>query len=893
LAARSAAGRPRGSGESRSHDVPPVLHLLNLLLLLTFLIWTFSLGCFRSRDMDIWWHLRAGREILATKSVPRYDTYTFAAEGQDWIDLHWLFQILVATLYGAGGSEALTLASATVATLTVLLLISSQRVLGRWGLTLLLWSPAVLLMSGRFYPRPEILTLCFLATYLALVPRLKRAPRLIWVFLPLQVLWTNTQGLFVLGLIVLGVHLTEMVGRWLVWRSPALDRLFWAGVLAWIATPLINPYGWKGAVFPVVLFQRLGPEHDFYGRHIGELMSIATFIERNGIRNPYLILHLALLVAGTASFLLPLWRRRVPLARLVLWAAFAWLGLQATRNSGLFALMAGTCLVQNVQDWLPGATGPKETASWVRLSLGRLAGVLALGAAAALVLSGAWYEWVGEGRLVGLGEHPSWHAHEAARWVSKPGMPERNVAYHEGQAALVEFYMRPEQRVWCDPRLEVVPKEALAAYYELSDALRRGEPGWRRLMARLPQPCSVLLDLGTHQAAVATLLAAPEWTCIWFDDVAAVFLPEREARRLGHQSVSFEERYFALTPAACLETERVQAEHAVELARSLLERPASLRSTAVALLYTGQLHAQRLLERDVQRVHPWRLLGIASFLLWLTEASKPSPSPPGTLPDFVRDAELLRARYALNQALALAPRDFVTRAYLFQLCRLAGDPSEALRHGAVLDRRSPRTAQERELLPLLRQLFQELQQNMGRHSVPSLKEPRSLEELWKQVYTLLAAGHYEEAARWLDRYLPEGSQSAATTNPPSDALWPLVATSVKIRLLRGNPAEARQVLKRCYGSALSGAALTARASSYYAEGNFDQALRYYSDAFRTGDPSALLGIMRCLVRQQKASDALQQLVRAKQLLRDDSALTPSLSLLEEFLKRSRAGSQIR
>src|SRR5271157_1961363 len=64
------------------------------------------------------WHLRLGREILATGSVPRCDTLTFTRADTTWVDQSWAFDVVLATVVDAWGwSAAIALASLGLATL--------------------------------------------------------------------------------------------------------------------------------------------------------------------------------------------------------------------------------------------------------------------------------------------------------------------------------------------------------------------------------------------------------------------------------------------------------------------------------------------------------------------------------------------------------------------------------------------------------------------------------------------------------------------------------------------------------------------------------------------------------------------------------------------------------
>jgi hypothetical protein len=61
-------------------------------------------------DGDVWWHLRAGEEILATGVVARFDTWSFTALGVPWISQDWLTNTAMAAVRGIGplGETALS-----------------------------------------------------------------------------------------------------------------------------------------------------------------------------------------------------------------------------------------------------------------------------------------------------------------------------------------------------------------------------------------------------------------------------------------------------------------------------------------------------------------------------------------------------------------------------------------------------------------------------------------------------------------------------------------------------------------------------------------------------------------------------------------------------------------
>ena len=70
--------------------------LLDGILLALVVTAAFLLGCQELFDSDVWWHVRAGQWIWASGRVPASDPFTFASADRPWIDLHWLFQLMLA-----------------------------------------------------------------------------------------------------------------------------------------------------------------------------------------------------------------------------------------------------------------------------------------------------------------------------------------------------------------------------------------------------------------------------------------------------------------------------------------------------------------------------------------------------------------------------------------------------------------------------------------------------------------------------------------------------------------------------------------------------------------------------------------------------------------------------
>src|ERR1044072_5921205 len=56
-----------------------------------------------SIDPDLWWHLKAGQQMIDTRSVPHTDDYSFTKQGSEWVAHEWLSEVLMAVIYRFSG----------------------------------------------------------------------------------------------------------------------------------------------------------------------------------------------------------------------------------------------------------------------------------------------------------------------------------------------------------------------------------------------------------------------------------------------------------------------------------------------------------------------------------------------------------------------------------------------------------------------------------------------------------------------------------------------------------------------------------------------------------------------------------------------------------------------
>lgn len=658
------------------------------LLLLAAL--AFFLGCFEMGNYDIWWHLRTG-QLIPQRGVPLTDWYSFGSEGNAWIDVHWGFQLLMATIHGRYGIPGMILTKAIIGTAAVVLcLLAYNR---HWPVTVqvIVWLPALLLLSSRLYVRPEICTLFFTAVYLCVLFHAEKSPWLLWLLPVAQVLWSNCQGLFIFGPILLAMYFAEAIARLGQVRG-VFRHLIPVTLLVAVAC-CISPYRIGNVLFVFELWTRMRPEGQVFRENIAELMDLNTFWRRGGYGNEYVWMLVTLLGLSVVS-VVAAWREILVnrrLFRLLPLVAFGWLSWQATRNGNHFALVAGTIISWN----FASAIGERSF-RWVAPCF-NAALVLAVGY---FVVHGDWYERVGGHRRTGFRERQGFYSHEAVRIAGLPGMPERAAIIHMGHAALYIFHNGPEKQVLFDGRLEVHSQAEFERYMAWQDLLTKGED-WESFLKSLDINL-MIIDAEHNHVSQVTAFMSPNWRCVHFDDVLAVFV--RRDWQLPEGVTEFDFQYWLFDGRLPLfQSPRPQpvakpswwllppdivfpdqsdrlAERLYNLSLAMGERTLGVSPLETTLLLNGLKQSQLAIRRRPWSAETYRRMGM-QYLLAARMASLKEQTPTVTAPWQSTSGTLFAtAVHCLQLALECDPNDYSSHVYLYEAASNAGMLDKSLFH---------------------------------------------------------------------------------------------------------------------------------------------------------------------------------------------------------------------
>ncbi|MFH1479316.1 MAG: hypothetical protein ABIG92_06050 [Candidatus Omnitrophota bacterium] len=301
---------------------------MKIILTILFLIVVFVSQVNTITDTDLWGIIKAGEYIVSSVSIPHLDIFSYALGDVSWIDHEWLSQVLYFLIYTVFGLAGLNIFKALIVTACFFILFSSDLFNDKKYtiLPLMLGFLSILSFSYRSTLRPEILSYLLLCIYIYTLEKEKR----LWILLFLQIAWVNMHGFFILGpLVVLFYCLGSMIRRDNK-RAIMLSGLFFLVSIL----NLLNPYGLKGAVYPLSVARGLFNSQAILFKETSELMMP---IEMGFFS---FVFFWALVMIVSVTFLLNLKKARIEHALLFL-AAFI-VSFFSLRGVPVFSL---TCMV--------------------------------------------------------------------------------------------------------------------------------------------------------------------------------------------------------------------------------------------------------------------------------------------------------------------------------------------------------------------------------------------------------------------------------------------------------------------------------------------------------------------------------------------------------------------
>jgi hypothetical protein len=480
-----------------------------------------ALAIHRLFAYDIWWQIAAG-EWIASHGLPSVDPFSYGFPGGEWIEPRWLWCLLAYSVFSAFGVNFLILLKVLLLGVSFGLFLRLGRGQPRWavaaGMTLLL-----IAAYERFAVRPELLSFAALLFVFLAVQRYRGGDeRWLWTLPVLQLVWSNAHTLWILGPVTLWII---VVAEWVEARlAPRFAfarrddtisgtrwrRLTLVTVVTTIVT-LINPYFFRGVMFPFGLFREISAGHMF-SEAISELRSpFSSYFFAADFRT---IGYLAVIVVSAASFVAN--RKRLSLSRLALWAAYLFLSIEAWRNVSLFGFVAGSIAMLNLGEATRAGAGKPVTpiVAWgVRAVVGLFVLVMI-----PLVVTDRFQRSQLSHKRFGFGVSDHRFPVRALAFVDEQGLP-TPVMHALGDGGYVLFEGGPRS-AYADGRLEVYDSTDLEYAFQVTWSGEGLEEETERTGVRV---VLVRNDIG-YRPLLRQLERNPEWLPVYFDHLHIVYL---------------------------------------------------------------------------------------------------------------------------------------------------------------------------------------------------------------------------------------------------------------------------------------------------------------------------------------------------------------------------------
>lgn len=328
-----------------------------LLFMTAFVI---GICTFKMLDRDFWWHITAGKIMVTEQRWIDLDPFAYAREGMEYISTHeWLAQVVLYLVHASGGITGIIVFRTILIAMAAAFVLAIDR--KRLWPNVFIAAYAVNAARPGFMDRPQLFTFVLLAAFVWLACHIlddDRAGRgehgskrehLLWLFIPLEILWVNFHGgAALVGIGIVGALFMQRLSDWAFATTPqerselghGLRRALTISVLTALCF-FATPTGWHNMSFLVTLLT------DKTVEFISEWKPRAIGL--------YLADYAVVWLVGLSTIALA---RRKTVFTTIVFLAMGYLSLKAFRHEMLFAFAAAGLVIYQLkhaprwQSWL-------------------------------------------------------------------------------------------------------------------------------------------------------------------------------------------------------------------------------------------------------------------------------------------------------------------------------------------------------------------------------------------------------------------------------------------------------------------------------------------------------------------------------------------------------------
>ncbi|NPU85349.1 MAG: hypothetical protein HPY65_12805 [Syntrophaceae bacterium] len=466
----------------------------------------FFLGifCNNTIDWDLWGYLAFGRLFWETGAFPYQDVFSYTPTKPLWVYHEWLTGIIFFPIYKNFGAAGLQLLKYLLGMVTVGLVCVTavRRKATPFFVFLALIVAGNLIKAGYSPVRAQVFTYLFfvLTLYLLDQARAGKHWKYLWWLVPVELLWCNLHGGFVVGLSMIGIY---TVGEAVSGRK---YYPYAAILLAAALITLVNPYGceyWR-YMAGAVLMPR--PE-------IGEWQNVFATVFSDEYRSYGVQYTIVFLLSVPLVF----WYPKRDLTTIIVLSATLIMGLLSIRNTVFFALaFAAFSPVIMKEFWEALKSDPKIIKRYSRF---RMIGLMLIIVITSWTVGSSLFKFI-VGSPLELRIYRVYYPVGAVEMIQKNNLKGNILPWFEWGEYLI-WTLYPDNRVSMDGRYETVYRDSVSTEYFNFIFAR---DNWRDFLEKYPHD----MILVRSDSKIRVLLAAePDW-CLAYDGKDGVLFLRRE-----------------------------------------------------------------------------------------------------------------------------------------------------------------------------------------------------------------------------------------------------------------------------------------------------------------------------------------------------------------------------
>ena len=283
--------------------------------------------------------IRNGNDIVhGNYDVLTKNVYSYTEPDHKFANHHWLSGVIYYFVDETVGWDGQVIFKIIVLLAAFSILFAAALKKADFWLVALFSIPTILILRERTFVRPEMFSYLFVAIYLYILLYAEQHPhskKIFWL-IPLQLLWVNMHLFFGVGILMIAGFLFEKYRQQKRDPSPERKQLVKKlGIvsLALVVTSLINPFGFRGALFALSI--NIGKDFPI---RILETRSLSDFLTQSPLWSDISVgLLIPLVILGAISFIFGISKR--PIFYFFALAGSAALSYMLLRALPLFGMM--------------------------------------------------------------------------------------------------------------------------------------------------------------------------------------------------------------------------------------------------------------------------------------------------------------------------------------------------------------------------------------------------------------------------------------------------------------------------------------------------------------------------------------------------------------------------